>query len=339
MTEVESSLEEAQEKSTSLDKVNKRLGIILSEFKRVNLLLDVKKTLIEEANSLLYEAIYNYPHLAHSIEVKLGKRAYENSKRIEDQYDESHRLWYKYLVDNRISQRETDPYSLVTPLPYGFTTGTHGSGERAAMDASRREIYFELTNKRGTYQSTEPSLWVTVRTPLIMTHETMFLPEEIEQVSLSGRDDLSPYLGRDWDKVESRGNYITNYLNFRGFENRGVGQYTKRDPQPIILVPLNDHGLWTYDWQKSKLVKGFFVSYYRDNPQKKIMYEVTNQPLSSPYSESDIGTMVSKVLLRASQPNKRLLFIFNKQSAEFGTYSDNKILERLAQIPVAERRF
>ena len=338
MTEIDTGLKRTQEKASSLDEVNKTLDSILIELRR-DLSLEEKKALTIKANGLLYGVIYNYPYLAHSVEVRLGREAYENSERIDDLCGESNRWWYKRLVGNRKKQGESDPYSLVVPLPYGFTTGTHGSGERAAISASRREVYFDLTNRRGKYEYDNPCLRVTVQAPLVFSHETTFLPEEIDKVSLSGRIDLSPYLGHDRDEVESRGNYIYNYLDFRGFENRGIGKYIKKDSKPIILTSQQDYGLWSYDWQKRKLIKGFFVSYDRADLEKTIMYEVNNQALSNQYDEDVIGTMIDKVLSRVNQPNKKFSFPFSRSESNTIAYTGNEILKRLVKIPVSERHF
>ncbi|MBI4058294.1 hypothetical protein HY408_00860 [Candidatus Gottesmanbacteria bacterium] len=335
MREADTGLDGTQEKSVLVEEANKRLSSILTDLKGGNLSLEEKEALAEEANGLLYGAIYRYPELVYSVEVRLGMSADNNSDDIDEQYSEAHRLWYKYLVDNRRTPGEKNSLSLVAPLPYGFSTGTHGSGERVAMSASRREVYFGLTHKKGSFEATEPCLWVTVKAPLINSNETMFLPKEIEHVTLSIRTDLSPYLGRDYDKIESRGTYVDNYINFRGFENHGAGIFTTRNPRPIIVVSYRDKGLWTYDGHRRKLVKGFFILYNQINPEIKTLYEIDNQRIMDPYNASQIGALVDKIL-----SSKRSLFHIGRPAdGSTRRYTSKNIVERLAQIPVAERHF
>ena len=97
------------------------------------------------ANDVLYEAIENCFPYANAVVVT----ATVDPKRVlrEASEDNSRHYMRRFLTTLEGESFDADqPYNmrLVLPLPYSFTTGTHGSGERAAQGASYQTIFLRM---------------------------------------------------------------------------------------------------------------------------------------------------------------------------------------------------
>lgn len=126
--------------------LNQRIADITHEMKEVS--PDDEKAIKEYLhllNDILFLAIYVCPHVARSVEIKLDRPA--GARRFRDlvEYDYAQ---HRNAYDNLVALGETCGKninfndSLVLPLPYSFTTGTHESGERSAGAGPGAEIFF-----------------------------------------------------------------------------------------------------------------------------------------------------------------------------------------------------
>jgi hypothetical protein len=347
MTEINNRPESPSSRSELVTRGNERLQSMLIQLKDPDSLQEEQGNLLGEANDVLQSAIFQFPDLVHSIQVWLSEASYGNLDSVDSRFSESGRWSYTRLVDISEEQGIEGVNPLVIPLPFGFTTGTHGSGERAAISASRQEIYFGLAISRGAHgnqrESREPVLFATLRKPLITSSEAIFLLSEVEEITLSARDDFTPYIV-DNERVDSRGDSINNYLFFRGFVNRGIGQHIEVFPKPIVLTCNEDTGLWDFDWETRRLKTGFFMTY--DSAEGWQMYEVHNKQMGNPYDEKDIGSLVEIALGSNTQSKKRhsfnplnLIRRSRRESNDTLVYAGNEIIKRLSEIPVAQRHF
>lgn len=332
-----------------VDGFNKRLDYTLKQLQKDGLSQEQQRDLTRGANRMLYRTIYLFPHLVNSIEVELDPRAADEEKTeaLRNQYYEPRRYDYQGLHEDRAKRGDTDLDTLVIPLPYGFTTDTHGSGGRAAMSQSRRGIYFGYASKKGgKFNDQEQALMITIACPLITSHETMFLPSEVRSVKLSQREDFTPFWEnhhRDGPLI-NRDHHIGYYLMFRNFSNYGDGRFIKDDQQHIILEPFkNTWNLWNGQYHRNGtlLKRGFFVD-YADDPQVTTMYEVQNYKMkgSTTYEEA-VAAMEDDVLTRdrLDKLEARTFSLITTNRPSFRKFSGDAIIDRLAQIPVLPRRF
>ena len=301
---------------------NSNLGLakILKTLQTGQLEPENQKQLIDDGNTILYEAIHHYPHLAHSVEIQLTPQTFSDNARTIDSYHDSYRFPYKKLVEERIARGETDPYSLILPLPYDFK-GRHLS----RWAGPRREIYFTTASTNNREESI-PVLGAMVAAPLIIRDVSIFLPKEIMRISLSKRTDFTPYYNiHSAESLEPREHYIAHYLGFRGFENRGTQKLLIRYPRPIVIGPsYNDKQLWKVD-PRNNLERGFIVLYSED-PDQVIMHEVRNYPLKNQPTDEAIGKIINNI----TSPRKGIF----RKPVDHDVFTGNQIIQRLAQIPM-----
>lgn len=312
-----------------IEGINQRLDTILSQLQKGKLPLKEQQQSMIEANQFLYRAIYLFPHLVSSIEVKLDESATDNTDEINREYRDARRYQFEESVTERIAINDEDPNTLVIPLPYGFSTGTHGSGSRSAAAQSRREVYFSIARKKGAQKEYSPVLKATIRLPILSSHETTFLTKEVKSVRLSHRQDFTPYFD-DYHKdgpLIDRGDHLTYYLRFREFSNYQSGQLVEGEQKPIILEPFkNINNLWDdkYRQEGHLLNKGLLVV-WQDRPENMTMYEIKNYQFSqSDNDKKQIALMYEAIISGKTSSRK---------------FSGDEIITHLSQIPVSPRRF
>ncbi len=321
-----------------IDGLNRKLDNSLKVLQEAKLTTAELEKVIGEVNNILCRAIYLFPHLVSGVEVKVGESAAANGESLRRKYYEPNRFYYEGLIEKLAERGDVSPSTLIIPLPYGFTTGTHGSGERAAMGASRMDIFFSFASRRDSPASPTPCLKVTIEPPLIVARETTFLTDEIESVRLTGHSPYTPYFDdrhRDGPLI-TRGNHVTCYLTFRDFANYGTGRYLAGETKPIVLEPYkNTRNLWQVDYRvdRDMLRLGYFAI-YDESAEKMVLYQVRNFPVQRG-SEDKIAEIVADVLAREAKPDDQAV----TRSSFYDRFVGDNAIRHLAQIPVVSRNF
>lgn len=254
-----------------LDGVNQRLNDLFVLLK-TDLPSGEKEEVKHKLNHLLGRAVYLFPHLAGSVKVQLKPGVEQNTEKFERKYGLG---YYHNRFDTlkEVYKAETgQPFSdtLVVPLPYGFSTGTHGSGQRNAAAASSLTVFFSSVSQLGKREIKEPSLAVSIERPLMSDSSTHFTLGEVEAIRFSENDKFTPYVSGNYGKYKlvERGNALTHYLTFRQFAN--YSNLRKREGfnvtdeewekcQKYLVEPEGFSNLWNYD-QSTRSVSGFFAS-------------------------------------------------------------------------------
>lgn len=328
-----------------LEAVNSRLDMLFKEYKKEGGKLSEAgmNEKIAELNDILFNAIYLFPHIARSIEVKLA----------EDKIISSDKFWddhgYDYGKDRRLYDvlRKKKPEMskiLAMPLPYGFSTGTHGSGQRAARGASREDICFTYIHPRNNWGIRIPAIALAIPRPLLFIDHVYFNLEEVESVKFSKNSDLTPFCDHTHDDgllMIPKANYVFHYLLFRGFSN--YVNFRKRADFKNDISNADwefmcsnlyeadyNSGLWEEKYGmfgRNGLILGFIAVKFEHAGDMKL-YEFNNIRLLSEDRHDAAGKLFAKIL----DNDKKTLAIVKK-------YSGNEAIERLFQIPIRERNF
>jgi hypothetical protein len=178
-------------------------------------------------DQFLCSLIFVCPHIVRSIKIKLKNQLLsgdEISKRGHGGGGLSgHGRHHLEKLIERITTQIDDNWdrTLCIPLPYYFTTGTHGSGERAACGASNMVIEFDPAHDRDG--KNYPAARVNITRAIISYDLCLILFEEIESIELSSDASYTPMLSPDFrdnctsDELRERGNWVRQYLRFRDF--------------------------------------------------------------------------------------------------------------------------
>lgn len=222
------------------------------------------------------------------------------------------------------------------PLPYGFTTGTHGSGERAAMASSRENVYISFRNPRDD-SGIIPVLGLGIKAPLLTPGSTVFTLDEVESIAFTDKNEFTPYVDdRDGKYVlTEKGNSITYYLRFRDFSNyRGSRERENlreiNDKEWEVIGGLNEPGaysnLWNEDYETHKL--DGFVVLWSEKPEEMTLYELkgVNLPKRDPHEANAV--LAAQILRRDA-----------KILPHVKEYKGDEVIKRLVEVPVEERRF
>ena len=324
-----------------LDAVNVRVNELLEAVK-ADVSREQKADAMDRLNRLLYRAIYVFPHLATGLQVTLTPGTEGKSEEIWETYGYdygSQRRKYEQLRDRYQEKYGASfPDRLTVPLPYGFTTGTHGSGERAAMGASREEIAFNFISGYSQRNPETQALGVEVGAPLIASRLTYFTMDEIEDVGFVSGQEFTPLISHSGELID-RANPVSHYLIFRDF---GVyAAFRKRESLPeltdeewkqcqtrLLSAPFHTN-LWQEDMRflRRGLLKKGFMALSADNADDITLYEYTNYAMPS----EDQYESEAILLTRMMRGGDESLFV--------QTYQGMDIITRLMALPVAERRF
>ena len=328
-----------------LDAVNEKLGRLFESLKTEATTAEEKEGAIKEFNEMLGRAIYLFPHLAIGVEVKLKPGALERTEEIETRYYESTRGWFEKLALTYQNERGVPlPDSLVFPLPYGFTTGVHGSGERAAMLQSWEDIFLTSSFPRQMRGVRIPVLSLGIKSPLVIPDYVLFETDEIESIRFTEEGTFTPWVGPDPENshkaaLREKGDSVTCYLRFRNFldakacrkrenllelSSEEWGKYNRE-----LLTPRNLSNLWREDYHPTQktLRKGFMGRVLRPSLDVTL-YELTDSNM--PRQDTDEAALL--LYAKIQRGDKRVL-------ARTQTYEGNDIIRRLVEIPVAERQF
>lgn len=283
-------------------------------------------------NNTLFKAIYHFPHIVNGVEImfqnNVDAHAEEWGKQYGHEYAIGRRVWEKLAQENQEMYA-----SLVFPLPFAFSTGTHGSGSRAATTASSVDIFF-------TNIGWEKKPVLAFQLLAYQDNPAYVELSEIKHVILSSRSDFAPSVGYN-QEILPKQNSILHYLNFRQFSHVPLirqeefpSEYTNEDMlliQHSLLLP-GASNLWQ-TWVKRHFFRtkqyirdGFLIVYGKTGTVT--MYEIADL-FSSHIDHRDQQLTIA-----------RELWYQNKKTWNATTtYKGHAIIDRLVQIPVEERVF
>lgn len=314
--------------SGSLDEINGRINDKLTALRAAS--LDEAKKISTSLNDILYNAIRVIPHLVTGIEVKLKPG-------IDAKVQE---YWEKYGIDvagqRRVFQefqKNSQGDTIVVPLPYIFTTGTHGSGERNAIAHSKEEILFDFISPRDDWNTQVPVLAVGIKAPFLFQERTPFTLDEVESVRLVKADKYSPYAEvKEFEtKLVDRANPVISYLVYRNFNNYRafISRSSKMTDQEweflqTKMINTQSGDLWDADWRNHTLRSGFIATVDGD---QVTLYEMTKVKLEGKNVWESQAILMTKILREGGK------------AKWLKSYKGDSVIERLAKIPVGKRRF
>lgn len=327
-----------------LDGVNRYLAEYLNVL-RSDLTRDALEEALGAVNGILFGAIQLFPHLATGIKVRLSDKV-RSADEIRQllEYDSkrgSHEAMLQLYPQE--TGREHDG-TFILPLPFAFTTGTHGSGERAAYASSRAEIFLSSTpGRRGDGSHLFPVLNLVIRRPLLTFDYTKFLLDEVESVEFIAGGSYSPYYSQGFRDHEpkpealiERGSHLEHYLSYRGFvfcllkresfEECTDDEWSRCWNLRIPSLQNIADRLWERDYRRRHLTHGFLAV---KGDASYTLYEVTDVSLDN--DDSFIGAaMIYLRILRREKAFRR---------DKVRVYGRDRIIAKLLKIPVAERQF
>lgn len=323
----------------SLGAVNGRVAELFEQAKGLEMSPEQQEELVGRLNDIMMRGIYIFPHLAKGVEVKLKPGVEGRTKKFEEVYGRMgyYRRVYDRLLEayQRVRGRPLSN-TLIFSLPFGFTTGTHGSGERAAVVASQEHVYFTFIHPRDDWQTKVPALALSLEAPLIMPHYSLFTLDEIDSIQFTDKGDFVSYVDRhrEGEILIEKPNFVNYYFGFRNFFNYRMFRSEKIEEfsneewnqcQENLAEPGGFGNLWREDFRTNKLVKGFLAVCHKD-PDKVELYEFTDIELPS----------------RDRHEAAAILYI-NFSRGMYGThirsYTGNEAIQKLAEIPIEKRRF
>lgn len=284
-----------------------------------------------ELNALLMKAIRLFPTLAKSVEIVLSPLICEQLEIFHNQFGyEYDRQKINRLIEAYESYRgEVFPGLLRVPLPYNFSTETHGSGERACAMNSSRNVFF--TNIQRRSGGSVPALAVKVA-PMI-SHLSL---GEVDTIRLSSASQFTPCI-KDFENPPNLcecPSAIHHYLDFRGFRQRGPNCIIDRKPPDLqetewcrCIDELNVSSsttLWNVDYADdgSKILQHGFIAGITTAPEECALIEFSNVPLST----TDPAHLYVQVMMRGNPGNWPIV-------------KGEQIISRLSTVPLGKRCF
>ncbi|MDO8621980.1 MAG: hypothetical protein Q7R80_02015 [bacterium] len=303
-------------------------------------------------NGVLYRLLYVYP-LATGIVIRLKPGCRERTPEMFARYGqhELHRRALEQFLDRYTEERGV-PFddTFVIPMPYAFTTGTHGSGERAAMAGSHVSVEFTTMDPRDLHEPSVPALAFTIAMPVLFPDLTHFRLDEIAEFRVTDEfDTYTPYEGYldGQRRLMRRRAPLHHYLSFRQFSallsterltklRSLFPDLTQDEERPMrgnLLEPhFHDSVLWSYEYREGtqKFLRHGFLGEVDEREEATTLYEYVN--IDVPNVEHDSSSVANAVLF------------IRARRGELGEYARafrgrDEIIRRLGMLPVSPRRF
>lgn len=300
-----------------------------------------RERIIETLNDLFQRAIYLFPNIADGIQATLVPDAAERSEGFHEKfgYDYDRHIYQRYASLAK-SEQTIEPSSLIVPLPFYFTTGTHGSGERSAMAASSDHLWMTMIHPRKSDEQV-PSLAIEIEAPLIVRKLSHFTLDEVKSLRFISTDSFTPWYREVQGKPQfrERMNPVLHYLDFRQFQSSAFSR--KRDQfrdfsdgewdscQKELWEARPFTALWREDYaRKTKTLRRGFLARISDDPNQVRLAEFSDltQPVSVSSEEQAARLFVSA-------------FLRNNEDSYDAMYDGRGAIARLCQIPVDKRSF
>jgi len=323
-----------------LEGVNRRLAEMFEKAKKT----DSSKEHLQEINRLLYTAINLFPRLTTGIEVNLASDIEQIEERTRQFEAKMGRRIYHYRHAFRLLEQafgkegQSVSRTMFFPLPYAFSTGSHGSGQRAAVAQSQEDIYFATDFSRGEEEI--GLLEMVIDGYSITPNPSLVTLDEIDSIRFStSANRFTPMVSRSREgpMTLSRGNPVTHYLRFRNFSGHRAWR-NERELFPDLTFEEWEAGnqgviearFFTNLWQTTididNLLERGFIAITAEESEDVILHEL----ISIRIDKDDY--VIAPYLL------KRIA------SGEYGsdqvkTYRGLEIISRLSEFSIEERRF
>jgi len=292
-------------------------------------------------NMLLYEAILQHPSEVNAVRIPVSVSLHRNETGLPDagtRYSGRYKL--ERFLRSALGTEEIPecvPFEFVKHLPYEFTTGTHGSGERNAMEYSCPNIAAET----GVFLDDVPAyLMIDLSDIGWLWHEKGYLfPDEIKSISLEHVPDeqFTPMvvMGKDREySLKKTPGSAMHYLYFRGFKGSAIKEKDipskrwKKDVSAIVLrtlIPEMSTQLFTTRWglRNPAAFSGFAADVHGEEP---VLYEFDN--VSIPWSlRPSCAFGINAIMAAYAIIQQR-----NKPGSNIKSYTGAEIIRRLAQF-------
>ncbi|MBS3147316.1 hypothetical protein J4219_00360 [Candidatus Woesearchaeota archaeon] len=301
--------------------------------------------LVQGLNDILYTAIDQIPCDVNAVRIHCKL---DVDERCEDIYARNAPKLKEYLsllngqslLNDQTPKGEVE-FEVVKHLPYSFTTGTHGSGERAAMGASCANIVF----KRGfdVRNSVDVTLDLGVGSWLFNENITL-RTREIRSIALEqvADKDYSKVLGTEPDtyarKLFATRSTVQHYLNFKGFRTLLAdpdkhipdGPWKEGMKKIYRKIGTGDFRMLDFDRDVDFFKAGLngFAVYFSDTGP--ILYKFKSEPLPQRIRDAQAGHTEYAAYLIAKHLDGAL--------PQAKTYQGIDIIKTLHELKV-ERRF
>lgn len=234
-------------------------------------------------NDILYYAIVHHPTKVNAVQILTSADVSRECKELPSW---GYREMLKNYIEKATGREGLEgivPFSFTLHLPFAFTTGTHGSGERAAMSNSITNVLFE---EWGYGRYAPSALKIDVRGGgWLIKKDVYFLPEEVKLIQLAQVADsqFSP-LYQDLDKpLVQPYSTLDHYLAFRGFRVIRTDEKDIMQHEPeilhimregVVLIPEHSTGLFHVEYYNypTLVMSGFAAVAFRKD-EKLELYE------------------------------------------------------------------
>lgn len=295
------------------------------------------REMADELNDFLYSLIHSHAPEVNAMQISVRARLGDERK---DLPDFGYRAWLTRYLQKALPRKTkgTVAYTFSVHLPFAFTTGTHGSGERAARSASWENMafhsyYYRNQQKVRWYLSLNLNggSWLSKR-------EVYFAPTEIRKIVVAqvNDTDYSPFFDPRGESLISGRLALDHYIHFRNFSCYSV-EPDKVPAHPWkeeilavaknVAVPQFKSPLLKKKWNEPYL-DGFAVFFPDDKVAELYQFKKVHLPkgFSNDYGENAVSAAYAIVAHRKTpQPNIRI-------------YKSMEAIARLHQIK-EERRF
>ncbi|MBS3169728.1 hypothetical protein J4210_04545 [Candidatus Woesearchaeota archaeon] len=262
--------------------------------------LEQARKIAGELDTVLHNAISHLVPDVNAVQIELVPKDKDdllNMVRREIYFGMDRHVWVDY-VTSRFPLAPPDPFVFNAHLPFSFTTGTHGSGERDAVGASCTSVSFSVLTLLPHFHpvlklNLESSNYGAIRTP------SLLIGEEVKSVRLVSVDDLafSPiYDG--WSDDLRRTSALSHYLNFKGFSRTSINPELIPDcswKESVVDMMRKISYLSTAsfdDFYHNRVWSGFVAL---DEPQGITLYEVDHLAMPAELEGTDQGIQKSLV--------------------------------------------
>ncbi|MFA6460918.1 MAG: hypothetical protein WCV90_01515 [Candidatus Woesearchaeota archaeon] len=297
-----------------IERTNSTLEEKLSNLKRT---IDPKLLggLAQEINDLLYEVILNHPTEANAVQIS----TIISPKREEKGLPYAHTIFSgRYKLEMFLSAalgtkelHDTVEFEFVKHLPYFFTTGTHGSGERAAMGCSCPNLLVET----GLEDNDVPAyLMIDVADQGFMQQSIHLFLDEIKSVKLAQvpNDKFTSVVdrpGRDKYTLKTSSSSVSHYLWYRGFNfstpNAG-SNLPKKWREEIsatlrnVMVPEHSTGLFEDYWRILSANPTSFSGYaaLEVKEEDPVLYKFNKFSIPRAFREEERQVVVAYALVK-----------------------------------------
>jgi hypothetical protein len=276
---------------------------------------------VTTANQLLLRAIYLFPHVAHGVNITIDPELYER-------YSE-----FRGLAEYYQFKHLPSPSTITLPLPYVFSTGTIGSGERNALNNSITTVELLSGSETG---NGKPALNMEIESPGGFARNYMNIPLEMAHtIEFTSTDRFIPYveLGPH-TKTTERDNHLTHYIYFRNFAPNATtpedmkNRITEDELLAVqsLLIPIQQPALWR---DRSRVIigtylqKGFMVLLNHKAKETQLL-EFTNTNYPS-LSDNDFTSTAVRLFVKAMRGEIK--------QDHLAVMTGNQIIERLMTIP------